>query len=109
MRIIESLGFARDVMLELGHKKEAQDIEMALDYFKIKQENKFFEYLLPDGFKKNEKLFSAWKEWVKHRKEMKLKPLTERAVKMQVKFLAKQKDPIETIEKAIRNRWRGLY
>ena len=108
MRIIESLGFARDVMLELGHKKEAQDIEMALDYFRAKGENKFFEYLLPDGFRKNEKLFSLWKEWVKYRKEIK-KSLTERSVKMQVKFLAKQKDPIETIEKAIRNRWRGLY
>jgi len=108
MRIIESLGFAHDVMLGLGHKKEAQDIEMALDYFKTKQEDKFFEYLLPDGFRKNEKLFSVWKEWVKYRKEIK-KLLTERSVKMQIKFLAKQKDPIETIEKAIRNRWRGLY
>lgn len=48
----------------------------------------------------------AWTDWVAHRKEN--KPLTQTAVKLQLKSLAEVKDPIFVLRRATENQWQGL-
>lgn len=63
--------------------------------------------IIPDGLNTPD-FIEVWKRWIIFRKEIK-KKLTESTAKVQLKFLLEQNNPIEVIEKSIRNSWQGLF
>jgi predicted transcriptional regulator len=67
----------------------------------------FFENLIPQNLK-TEKFISTWREWLKHRKEIR-HPVKQTTAKKQLEFLAKQPDPIACIENSIKHGWQGLF
>ena|SRR3990167_4192708 len=82
---------------------------------KKRKEKNIIEYnirdLFPSGFpgKLNTEEFKmTWENWEKYRKETKHK-LTGQTIKLQIKFLEHQPDPIAVINKSIENGWRGLF
>lgn len=68
-----------------------------------------FEHMLPDRFQTNEFL-AVWSDWEAHRR-MKRSPLTEMAVKRQVRLLTSYEPhrAIEILDKSIQNGWTGLF
>lgn len=60
--------------------------------------------MLPDWLDKE-----VWSEWIGHRKDKK-KPLTERSIKLQLKFLEENKENHKAIIlESIKNGWTGLF
>lgn len=53
------------------------------------------------------KLWDTWKEWVEYKAD-KSEPLDRRSAHRQIKFLAKAKNGIELMERAILNGWKGF-
>lgn len=58
---------------------------------------------------KTEAFKESWNEWIDYRKQLKLKPLTEKGIKMQLKFLSEQPDAVAVINQSIQNQWQGLF
>lgn len=63
-------------------------------------------YELPHG----ERFCEAWQEWIQHRKQIR-KPLTEAAVRKQLKMLAEysEEQAVDIINQSIKNGWQGLF
>lgn len=78
------------------NKKEEKEKEKTEDLFPA-------EILSVDGLK------DAYQDFLSYRKELKLKPLTQRGINLQVKFLLEQPDPFAVIENSIKNNWQGLF
>lgn len=85
--------------LNKGIKKEK-------DIYKYISKKKKFDPLkveLPDKISEG-----VWIDWVEYRAQEIKKPLTERAVRRQLNFLAEQPNPDALIDITIRNQWQGL-
>lgn len=63
---------------------------------------------IPDTLKSISGFTDAWQKWEQHRSEIR-HPLKPTTIKEQLKFLAKQSDPVSVIEQSIRQGWQGLF
>lgn len=61
---------------------------------------------LPHG----ERFSEAWQDWIEHRNQIR-KPLTDAAIKKQLKMLAEysEDDAVKIINQSIQNGWQGLF
>jgi uncharacterized protein YdaU (DUF1376 family) len=71
-----------------------------------KKEGRFYKSI-PLKFKDNEKFWIAWKNWVDHN-EARFTTITPAQAKLQLIYLEQHESPIELLEQALANDWKGI-
>lgn len=89
--------------------------EIVIENNKIKRKKpsendliEFFKKTANNSLKNFPGIDGAIKDWIEYREEKK-KPLTEKALKIQINLLNNEPDPIAIINKSIQNSWTGLF
>jgi hypothetical protein len=86
-------------------EKQIMEIKKMDDIKKVREE--YFTDFLP--ITSTQKFIETWLKWCDFRRKCIKKKLTVESVKEQINFLLEQPDPIECINRSIRNGWQGLF
>jgi hypothetical protein len=73
-----------------------------------KQTGPFFFNAIPAELKDKPGFIEAWKQW-KYLNDDRQSPLVPIVVKAQLEFLLTQPDPVEILNTATRNNWKGIF